>query len=359
MAPMPTLLTAYFYFPSSSAFIALSNRDEYFRRPTSRAKFWQPPHDNILGPYDLARPEHGTWIGISKQGRLAILLNFHELNSQQHKGAISRGLFPKEFLQSDLSTQDWIAATHERYGDEGLKSSGGFTMLCGVLRQAKNNKDRIEPFGLLSNRGAPALKLFDSNLVEREESLVVSNGTTVTTTNDDDTLVAPAADSTPSFKNYDILSDTIGVSNSQITDPWPKVYLGVQALDRIVHQAPVSEACLIEQLKDILVHDTFPLDVARKEVETDGIFYHVRKSIFIPPINVSLPDNIDSAEDGTYYGTRTNTIILVSKTGHVKYIERTLHEHDTPIENHPPQESVFEFDIEGFNNDDDDNSATQ
>jgi uncharacterized protein with NRDE domain len=295
---------------------------------------------------------------MTKQGRLAILLNFHELNSQQHKGAVSRGLFPKEFLQSDLPTQEWIAATHKRYGDEGLKSSGGFTMLCGVLRQAKNNKDRIEPFGLLSNRGAPALKLFNSNFVEREESLVVGNGSTLSTTNDDDTFVAPGADSTPSFKNSDILSDTIGVSNSQITEPWPKVHLGVQALDRIVHQAPVSEHCLIEQLKDILVHDTFPLDVAEKEVKTDGIFYHVRKSIFIPPINVGLPDNTDSAEDGTYYGTRTNTIILVTKTGHVKYIERTLHEHDTPLESSPPHESVFEFDIEGFNNDDDD-SATQ
>lgn len=312
-----------------SAFIALSNRDEYFQRPTSRAKFWNPPHDDVLGPYDLARPEHGTWIGISKKGRLAILLNFHELNASKHKGLISRGLFPKEFLESDEPTEEWINNAYKKYGEEGLKDSGGFTMFCGVLRQSKVSSDKIEPFGLLSNRGAPALKLFASGMVDKDESIVIN----------DSVPYAPT--------NSDIRSDTISISNSQVTEPWPKVHLGVQSLDEIVHQSPVSEEHLIKQLKEILVKNTFPLEIAKQEKATDDVFYHVRKSIFVPPINVSLPDNSDLG-DGTYYGTRTNTIILVSKTGHVKYIERTLHEHDTPVEGYPTQESVFEFDIEGF-----------
>lgn len=310
----------------------MSNRDEYFRRPTSRARFWDKPRDNILGPYDLARPEHGTWIGITKQGRLAILLNFHELNSANHKGLISRGLFPRQFLESSEETHSWIKHVYDTYGDATLKDSGGFTMLCGVLRRSEENPDRIEPFGLLSNRGTHALKLFNSEIVGPSESVV---------------LDGPAAKEAITTTASDIRNDTIGISNSEITAPWPKVHIGVQALEDIIHQAPVSEEKLIEQLKVILTNNTFPMEDASKETNTDGIFYHVRKSIFIPAINVNVADNTD-AQDGVYYGTRTNTIILVSKTGHVKYIERTLHEHDTPTEDAPPSDSVFEFDIEGF-----------
>lgn len=257
------------------------------------------------------------------------MLNFHENNQDNHKGTVSRGLFPKEFLESDEDTEAFIRRVYSQYGEANLKASGGFTMLCGVLRQSKENPDRIEPFGLLSNRGAPALKIFDSKFVQQKESVIVNGGSKALATTD-------------------IRRGTVGISNSAVTDPWPKVHLGVVALEDIIHQGPVPEEKLIDQLKDILARDTFPLETARKETTTDGIFSHVQKSIFIPAINVQIEDNTDFA-DGVYYGTRTNTIILVSKTGHVKYIERTLHEHDAPVEDQPPVESVYEFDIEGFN----------
>lgn len=345
-----------------SAFIALSNRDEYFNRPTQRAHFWDAPYSHILAPHDLARSERGTWIGITKQGRLAILLNFHELESAENEnslfqGTVSRGLFPREFLEAPTSetTQQFIERVHSTYGEKKLRETGGFTMVCGVLRQAfpRHNQNRnkdgeveeasgsgIEPFGMLSNRGSAAMKLFESSVVEGRESVVVSS----TSDGEDQT------DSTTTTTTTDVRNGTIGISNSAITEPWPKVHIGVVELEGLVQKrrqqkdvsssTTTSEEQLIQQLKDILALDTFPLEIAKKETSAEGVFGHVRKSVFIPPIKVSKDE---------YYGTRTNTIILVGNDGHVKYIERTLHEHDDEtVEGHEPSESVFEFDIEGF-----------
>jgi hypothetical protein len=61
-----------------SPLILLSNRDEYLNRPTARADFWPAPNDDVLGPRDLAREQHGSWIGITRTGRLAVLLNYRE-----------------------------------------------------------------------------------------------------------------------------------------------------------------------------------------------------------------------------------------------------------------------------------------
>lgn len=59
-------------------FILLSNRDEYFKRPTETARFREINHKKILAPVDLGRPERGTWIGVDTTGKLAALVNFRE-----------------------------------------------------------------------------------------------------------------------------------------------------------------------------------------------------------------------------------------------------------------------------------------
>lgn len=63
-------------------FILLSNRDEFFRRPTEEAGFRDVENRDfkILTPLDLARPEHGTWIGVGTDGKVAVLVNFREEN---------------------------------------------------------------------------------------------------------------------------------------------------------------------------------------------------------------------------------------------------------------------------------------
>ncbi|CUM68146.1 uncharacterized protein PRCAT00005863001 [Priceomyces carsonii] len=59
--------------------ILLSNRDEFFRRPTKPAHFRElASGTKILSPLDLGRPERGTWIGVTTSGRLAVLVNYRE-----------------------------------------------------------------------------------------------------------------------------------------------------------------------------------------------------------------------------------------------------------------------------------------
>ena len=52
--------------------VVAANRDEFFPRPTQHADFWSvsPDGDTILAGKDLQAG--GTWLGISRSGRLQI-----------------------------------------------------------------------------------------------------------------------------------------------------------------------------------------------------------------------------------------------------------------------------------------------
>src|SRR5699024_2910228 len=50
--------------------IMIANRDEFYARPTTSAEFWDD-YPYILGGRDLE--SYGTWMGISKSGKIAAL----------------------------------------------------------------------------------------------------------------------------------------------------------------------------------------------------------------------------------------------------------------------------------------------
>ena len=60
--------------------IIASNRDEYYNRSTEKAHFWK---DNleILGGRD--KKYGGTWLGITKTGKIGMLTNYR--NPKNHK----------------------------------------------------------------------------------------------------------------------------------------------------------------------------------------------------------------------------------------------------------------------------------
>jgi len=74
--------------------VAADNRDEFFERPTQPLHFW-PDQLGVLAGRDTMREElqeRGTWMGVSKEGRVAVLTNFMCHPSELRADASNRGM---------------------------------------------------------------------------------------------------------------------------------------------------------------------------------------------------------------------------------------------------------------------------
>ena len=118
-------------------FILAANRDEFYDRPTSPAKFWDEAPDLLAGK-DLVHG--GTWLGITKTGRFATVTNYR--NPNQPNGKRSRGELVSDFLLGTKSVSEYLADV-ENLSDEYT----GFNLLVGDF---SNDKNEVAYF---SNRG--------------------------------------------------------------------------------------------------------------------------------------------------------------------------------------------------------------
>lgn len=119
--------------------IVMANRDEFYRRPTTPARFW-PEAPHMLAGRDLAAG--GTWLGVTRQGRFAALTNYRDPAAPV--GERSRGLLVSHFLQGQGSAWAYaqaVAAEGEYYG--------GFNLLLGTR----------EELVVVSNRGMAPTRL--------------------------------------------------------------------------------------------------------------------------------------------------------------------------------------------------------
>jgi uncharacterized protein with NRDE domain len=102
--------------------ILAANRDEFYARPTRPLSVWTD-FPEVYGGRDLK--EGGTWLGISRRGRLAALTNFRD-PAYQLPQAPSRGLLINGFLTGDAPPADYLEQlqkTAHRYN--------GFNLLVG------------------------------------------------------------------------------------------------------------------------------------------------------------------------------------------------------------------------------------
>ncbi len=74
--------------------ILISNRDEFYNRPTLPLGFWKNYPDIIAGK-DLKG--NGTWMGITQNGLFSAVTNLRDPTAL-HENATSRGLLVKNFL---------------------------------------------------------------------------------------------------------------------------------------------------------------------------------------------------------------------------------------------------------------------
>lgn len=161
--------------------ILIANRDEFHERPTAPAAFWDDEPE-LLGGRDLQ--EGGTWLGITRGGRLAALTNYRDPSSLK-TNAPSRGHLVRDYLRD--------AGTPERY-----------------LSRVRPRAAEYNSFNLLVGNDSE-LFCFSNR-----------NG-----------LQIP----TPGIH---------GMSNHLLDTPWPKVERGKQALGRLIGgmKKPSPEALL-------------------------------------------------------------------------------------------------------------------
>ncbi|KAI1843769.1 hypothetical protein JX266_010028 [Neoarthrinium moseri] len=343
------------------AVIALDSREEYILRPTSRPHFWthQPSGNVVLSSRDLLRREHGTWMGITRSGRLAILTNFRETvpdsDSHQVYGLKSRGEIVNAWLGAPAN-EDLDAFVGRMVGDRVLTGVGGFSLICGDLRP--RGKDVKESNG-------------DGQSGRREllPMAVISNR-------------SEAVDGVPRIAGK--RGDVWGLSNTIYEDPptWPKIIHGRRLVKEAVDTA-VAEDADEERLVDLLfsVLDTNMMPPRDAGVEHEKYVDLLKNSIFCPAITDEQRDKdmaaavargkmkpaFDEIEDESReaaeqnppggaaifdkgaYGTQRQTIILVDWEGRVTYIERALWDaHGNPIERGKGDVKI-NFDIEGWN----------
>lgn len=102
--------------------IVAANRDEFYRRKTAPARFWDDyPH--ILAGRDLEAG--GTWMGMNKQGKISMVTNYRDLRNLKPV-APSRGHLVSDFLlngDQPLEYGQKIAAKGEAYN--------GFNLIFG------------------------------------------------------------------------------------------------------------------------------------------------------------------------------------------------------------------------------------
>ncbi|RHZ71300.1 hypothetical protein CDV55_107984 [Aspergillus turcosus] len=305
--------------------IVIDNRDEFLRRPTSCADWWPEPSTNVLGGRDLARATHGTWMGVTKEGKIAVLTNYRETTADEPSGVHSRGLIVNNWLTADperrQSTRDFVQGM---VTSSEIRNVGGFSLVCGYVN---------EPLAIVSNRSA---NMDQISWVATEKG------------------------------------QTLGLSNTTFGDrSWPKILDGEKLMKEAINahvQAGEDEDQLINRLLQVLSRDTLPRLSEDSTLETYLLL--LRQSIFVPVIGARAEkpraaDEVAAARDTDRvpvetqpqndllhqsflegaYGTQKQTVVLVSPNGRVRYFERTLYDNDVKSIPIGKGDRSFEFDV--------------
>jgi uncharacterized protein with NRDE domain len=173
--------------------ILLANRDEYYDRPSAPAAFWEEA-PLVLAGKDLQAG--GTWLGITRKGRIAAVTNYRDPSSVR-KDAPSRGRLVSDFLLGQEGPLEYLNKL-----DQGAEKYNGFNLIVGEKGH----------YCWYSNRGDRALSL------------------------------------SPGI---------YGLSNHLLDTPWPKVTRGKDALARLLSK---QETPSLGELFHMLLDRTIPDD---------------------------------------------------------------------------------------------------
>ncbi|HLS35814.1 MAG TPA: NRDE family protein [Bacillota bacterium] len=104
--------------------IVVANRDEFYKRPTAAAHFWEDAPELLAGR-DLEAK--GTWLGITKTGKFAALTNIRDASIQK-AFPTSRGDIVTNFLLSEQQAEDYLTDLVKKSNEYA-----GFNVLAGSI----------------------------------------------------------------------------------------------------------------------------------------------------------------------------------------------------------------------------------
>jgi uncharacterized protein with NRDE domain len=259
--------------------VIAANRDEYYDRPTAPAAFWDD-EPGLLGGRDLRHG--GTWLGISRRGRIAAVTNYRAPHLQR-QGVTSRGRLVTDFLKGTRSSEEYLVELSGR-----ADQFNPFNIICGV-------GDELFWY---SNMGGTPLR---------------------------------------------IGAGIHGVSNSLPDIPWPKVARGKAGLERALKDAAQENESFTADV-DEKEKSAIRLElegVAKKRgacsdeldhaaIDLTASLLYLLKDRTIAP-DCDLPDTGVGIEwerllspvfiDAPGYGTRSSTVVLLDNKGHYSFTE--------------------------------------
>ncbi|XP_030024479.2 transport and Golgi organization protein 2 [Manduca sexta] len=260
---------------SDYAAVVISNRDEFYDRPSSAMAPWTEDY-TVVGGRDLQSGcDNGTWLGFSpKRKKLGVLLN---LPGKPKDNAKSRGMIVADYVRNDKPATLYV-------------------------EDMKNDAKECNDFIFVS------LELINS---------------------------------TPTIQAYNNVTDEIiaytdtcvGFGNSLPQNPLKKVEAGKQMLQHICtkYKKVTMKKAFIEELFHLLKSEERHLPDQQLETRRPDLYKEL-SSIF-----VCVPKG--------RYGTRTHSLLLITKGGHADLIEHTMQEPIDPL-NPTWVRSEFQFDIE-------------
>lgn len=167
--------------------IIAANRDEFHNRATTFGHWWNTAPQILAGRDDVAL---GSWMGISRSGRLSALTNIRN-PSKQRDDAKSRGELVVNYLTAAVNDQQYqqqLSASRENYN--------GYNLLFGDWRNLQVYNNHLNQFVQLK----PGVH---------------------------------------------------GLSNASLNSPWPKTMKGMQALSEYCqHNTAIQTGDLFQILRD-------------------------------------------------------------------------------------------------------------
>lgn len=94
--------------PNKYRVILAMNRDESWDRPTKPLDYWKSKNRSFAGGQDVLFDGDGqTWLGTSKEGNIAVLLNIIEAKSDTFRYQ-RRGFLVSDFLYSNMDGHSYL-----------------------------------------------------------------------------------------------------------------------------------------------------------------------------------------------------------------------------------------------------------